>query len=302
MHRRFISINDRYKNPERIPSRCRIAVPSGVGDVYWVLAKLGDFRLQNNLTHVTLCVQKTTKPRALDWTRLCPQLVDATCEIHFKKDQDLEDKGWSKKIPGADFAMWPNSLIDRGHHLSEWMPKYQLDLELETQVPVVPDPGIVVYASSHSVNNAWFPNRGARWWSTLCAHIKAKTGKEPTLIGAGWDADFAQLITGPHRSLVGQTSLPAIAATMKQAKLVVGIISGMTILANHYRTPCLAIYPDKFLPGFLTSWIKPNTPYIPLKASDVTTAIEVGDYALSLLDSNENKAQAVQEGNRTQVA
>lgn len=266
-----------YNNPERIPTRCRIAVPPGVGDVYWCLTKLGDFRRKNNLEHVTLCVQKSQLTRALAWSKMVPELVNSAVEYPFKRNAGFESTGFSKNLPGVSCVMWPNAIVDKGQHLSKWLPRYELDLNIhiKTTDPLTV-PEIVVYASAEGVNNAWLPGKGPQFWSNVLEAVADIAGEPATLIGAGWDAEFAKQITGPHKSLIGQTDLLAVAGVLKRAKLVIGIISGMTILANHFGTPALAIWPDHHFPkAFPYTWTRPGISYLAMPASKVTDADQV---------------------------
>ena len=268
-----------------LPQRIRIGTPSGVGDVYWVLGKLRSLREQHKIKHVTLCVQKSHAPRAMDWSKMV-DFVDATEEFTFTKNKEIDQRGWTRQIRGVDIVLWPNAMIDKGFHLSKWLPGYDLDMEFPIATAPVKDPGIVVYASSEGVNKAWFPMRGPVFWSRVLKHVHHLTGRPATLIGAGWDQDFANRIPdAPCIDLIGKTPLPEVTGIIRNATCVIGIISGMTILANHFRTPCVAIYPDKFLPGFLTSWLKMNVPYQPIKASQVGTPEALVGSALKLLPS-----------------
>lgn len=256
-----------YKEPAHT---CRIAVPPGVGDTYWALCKMEDFKRKRGIRHITLCVKKHELKRALAWPQMV-DFVDAVEEFDFNTNKSIRASGFSARKPGVDFVMWPNAVIDTGKHLSEWMPafKLNLDIDIKTNDRRFPERRHVVYASSEAVNNHWFPGRGPAFWTKLIREIAEQTGEKPILIGAGWDAQFAGAIKTDYVDLISKTSLPEVAGIIKNAKSLTGIISGMTILGNHFRTPTVAIYPDRFVPGFLTSWIKPRTPYTPLKASEV---------------------------------
>lgn len=260
---------------EPFPSRVRLGVPPGVGDTYWVITKLHDFRRKNLIKHVTLCVQQNTMVRALDWSKMT-DLVDATEEFDFKPNREVHRHGYARNYTGLDAVLWPNAVIDRGQHLGEWLPRYELDLDF----PVTVDPGdgqrhYVVYASSMGVNENWFPGRGPAFWNEVLLEVTKQTGQLPVLIGAGWDAEFAAQITAPCVNMISKTDLPQVAGIIKRARLLVGIISGMTVLGNHFRTPTVAVYPDRFMPGFLTSWIKSGTPYVPVAASMATSPAEL---------------------------
>lgn len=264
-----------------LPKKCRIGVPSGVGDVYWVLGKLQDFRRKNNLEHVTLCVHKSKVTRALDWSKMV-DFVDATEEFPFQVNREINLFGYSRHVPGVDCVLWPNSVLDRGGHLRDWLPKYELDLGFNIATAPVINPGVLVYASSEGVNKSWFPGRGPEYWGRVLKRVEQKCGRPATLIGSSWDESFNNRILGPRTDLVGETSLPEVAGLLKSANVFIGIISGMSILANHFRTPCTAIYPDKFLPGFLKAWIKDGTPYLPVKASMAPSPERLVDAAFEL--------------------
>ena len=274
------------KTPEGLPSECRIAVPPGVGDVYWCLAKMKSFREKNNIKKVTMCVQKTELTRALAWPKMTDGLIDDAVEFDFKKTLEMDAIGYSRRIKGVDFAMWPNAVINRGQHLSRWLPRYALDLDfkINTEKPKESHP-FLVYASSQGINKNWLPGQGARFWAGILKELTIRTGKLPTLIGAGWDENFETDMfryATPYISMVGKTTLPQVAGLLENAQLIIGIISGMTILANHFRTPSLAIYPDRFLPGFLSAWIKPGTPLINVRASDVKSASDIVQQGIKL--------------------
>jgi hypothetical protein len=64
--------------------------------------------------------------------------------------------------------------------------------------------------------------------------------------------------------------------------VVVGVISGMTIMANHFKTPCVALCPDKFEARFPWAWVKPDAPYIVVRASEVRSAQQIEELALSI--------------------
>lgn len=270
---------------KELPKRIRVGVPPGVGDTYWALAKMESFIERHGIEHITLCVKAHELKRALAWPEMVSFVNDAE-EFDFGTNKGIRETGFSSRKPGVDVVMWPNAVIDKGKHLREWMPDYALNLDFEIKTPKIRPEWVgrhLIYASSEGVNNHWFPGRGPGFWRHLINEIGNKTGERPLLIGAGWDRDFARAI-GPTASdsAIDETTQPQIAAVIKEAKSLTGIICGMTILGNHFRTPTVAIYPDKFEPGFLTAWIKPETPYIPLKASLVGPSVDVARLTASI--------------------
>jgi hypothetical protein len=249
----------------------KIGVPPGVGDVYWCLTKIKDYRKQHKLKHVTLCVQKTHLTRALEWPKMTSGIIDAAIEFPFKSEL-AKETGFAANVPGVNCVMWPNAIVDQGKHLRTWLPNYEIDLNFEIKTaPAVPS--VVVYASSEGVNKAWLPGRGPAFWNELLVELRKAFGITPTLIGAGWDVEFHKQITAPHHSLIGQTNLEQVAGVIKNASVLVGMISGMTILANHFNTPTIAMWPDHRFPEmFPFAWIRPGINYMAVPASMETSA------------------------------
>lgn len=273
----------------------RIGVPPGVGDVYWALCKLKAFREAHKVKHVTLCVKSSQYDRAGAWFGMCPY-VDAVEFVNFES-KEAEESGvaWAvvpRRRPDGtyplvlDVVLWPNAVVDKGRHLSTWLPRYELDqswtiataqpaqfAEWETsnatgeRKPIHKLNHVAVYASSEAINKAWAPKLGAWWWSVLLEKIEHAFGVAPILIGAEWDLTFRAHVKGRCFDFVGQTSLPEVAWILEHSKAVVGIISGMTILANHFRTPTIAIYPPKHHPLFPTSWLPADAPYLAYASS-----------------------------------
>jgi hypothetical protein len=255
----------------------RIAVPSGVGDTYWALAKIKDFKLRNQIEHLTLLVQRSALTRALEWADMV-DFVDEARELRFRPDHEALTTGYSfGRIPGADYCFWPNAVVDRGQPLREWLPNYELDLDFPVHYVEPPDNVVnrtVVYASSDGIHSAWFPMLTPAFWSELLQLL----GNDAALIGARWDDSFRQKIA-VHGALdlVGQTSLMQVTGVLKRASAVVGVISGMTILANHWMTPCVAFCPSQFPPKFPHSWVRPGAPYVVLRPNEIHSAAQVAE-------------------------
>lgn len=244
----------------------KVGVPPGVGDVYWALTKLVAFRQRYRARRIVLHVQKTSLTRALDWSQMVG-FVDSTTEFSFRPDAACYDAGFSTAIRGVDCVLWPNGVLDRGFPLADWMPELgppDLSFRIKTAAPPVADVGAVVYVSSDSVNAAWCPNMGPYYWRTLIAELAAQTGQPVVLIGKNWDRTFADSVKGDAVDLIGQTTLPQVAGLLERARVVVGVICGMTILANHFRTPTVAIHP--VIPLDPRAWVAPDAPYATVPA------------------------------------
>lgn len=262
----------------------RIGVPSGVGDVYWVLTKLQAFKVARGIDHVTLCVQKSQHTRALAWGQMV-DFVEAIEEYPFRPNDEARTTGFStapvrmrrherrefglQEPPPLDAVMWPNAIIDRGVHIREWMPELELDLSFPVRTVPAPGGRVVVYVSSVGANQAWLPAAGPWYWRRLIEALAVETGEVPVLIGAPWDLEFREQIDVPLDDRCGRTTLPEVAGILQSASVVVGLICGMTILANHFRTPTVALRADKHTEAFARAWVADDAPYVSIPNSQL---------------------------------
>lgn len=264
----------------------RVAVPPGVGDVYWCLTKLKAFKEHEGIDHIELCIQQAGPARALPWAQMV-DFVDACSYFRFHPPRTALEQGYMKGgIRGVDAVMWPNAIVDRGIRLEQWLPQLPIDLGFEIRTQDMGPPRVVVYASSEAINQAWVPNLGPGYWVDLIYELNYRVGPV-TVIGAHWDKSFHDRLPGlaprpPWEPLVGNTTLPQVADILKKARVVIGVISGMTILANHFRTPTIAFCPDKHHPDFPRAWVAEDAPYMPFAASNIPSAGEVAAIAADM--------------------
>jgi hypothetical protein len=263
-----------------------IGVPSGVGDIYWCLAKIQSYRAKLGLERVLLGVQRTQHDRSVEWGRMVG-FVDGAQYVRFNASGIALRQGFDPApgVPGVDVVMWPNAVVDRGEHLCTWMPEYELNLDFKIateQRNGRPGGDIVIYPSSRPVNKAWFPMLELAWWIELAQSLHALFNRRVTMIGSAWDAENCAGLRSVSESLIGYTSLAEVAWILEHAKLVIGVASGMTILANHFQTPCIALFPDKHHARFPWTWVKPGTPYSVYRASSIPSAVELAHEAFHL--------------------
>lgn len=253
-----------------------VGVPPGVGDVYWCLAKLRSFKQHFGLGHVTLGIQKTAKDRALEW-RTMVDFVDDARYVAYQPSKHALAHGFERNNGPLDFVLWPNAVVDRGDHLRKWLPACELDLDFPVRTTPMSDAlkdRIVIYASAGGVNRAWFPKRRPDFWIALALELKARFGELPLLIGADWDHDNSDPLNEVAQTLVGHTSLSQVAWILEHARAVIGVISGMTILANHFKRPTVAFAPDKHHPTFPYTWIGEQPWYTCLRPISMFDPVE----------------------------
>jgi ADP-heptose:LPS heptosyltransferase len=260
----------------------QVAAPPGVGDVYWVLTKLKAWKAANGGQPVRLLVQACGElDRAGQWR----DMVDFVEDLRFypfKPDRAALETGLGRLPTGAPI-LWPNAVVDRGRPLAEWLPDLELDLSFPVRTTPVPGgPRTVLYVSSDAINRAWMAHLPAGYWYDVVAELNKAVGRV-TIIGAKWDRPFFDrwLREAPRaldvENLVQSTTLMQVADLIKHARFFVGVISGMTILANHFRTPCFAIYPTAHNDAFPRTWVAPEAPYWPTRADRVPQAAELGE-------------------------
>lgn len=265
-----------------------IGVPPGVGDLYWCLTKLKAFKQAHGIEHVTLAIQKTSKDRAIEWKDMV-DFVDDARYVALTPGKAAAS-GLERKHGPFDWIMWPNAIVDRGDHLDTWMPGLELDLDfpVKTRKP----PGgeadrVVLYASALGVNKAWFPERRGDFWIALAGELGQIFGKQPILIGADWDHDNSGPLASVTQSFVGHTSLPEVAWMLEHARAVVGVISGMTILANHFKRPTVAFAPNKHAAVFPYTWVRNQPWYTALRPASMWDPAECARIVAAMVEQKE---------------
>lgn len=263
--------------------RWRVGVPPGVGDVYWTLTKLKALRAARDISHLTLCIKESNHNRALAWAQMV-DFVDDACIVPFEPGPAAYS-GYLEGCGELDCVLWPSAVLDRGGPLDDWLPELKTDLDFAVAAPDMGAARVVVYLSSDSINGSWV-RRDSAFWPKIIAALTERYGRV-TLVGADWDQSFrAQLGALDVEDLIGATTLPQLAGLVRDARLVVGVICGVTILSNHFRTPCVALYPDhRFPAAFARAWVAADAPYRALAMSAVTGAIDVDRAAVEVLGS-----------------
>lgn len=290
-----------------MPRILTAAVPPGVGDVYWVLTKLKAWRAERGNHPVRLLIQSAGHlDRAGQWVDMV-DFVDEVRFYPFKPDRAALNHGLGQLRDGTPI-LWPNAIVDQGRHLADWLPRLPLDLSFPVSVDEVPGgPRFVLYVSSESINRAWMSHLPPTYWRDLVAELNQRVGRV-TLIGARWDLSYLNgfLKAGPPLDLellVGETTLKQVAGLLKSARFFVGVISGMTILANHFRTPTVALYPTAHHERFPRTWVAPEAPYWPMRADRVPPAAELAahvlEHARPALEAPPESAPVISQGTIT---
>ena len=221
--------------------------------------------------------------RAGQWREMV-DFVDEAAFHRFVPDRGALEHGIGR-LPDGTPILWPNTVVDRGQRLESWLPELACDLSFPVKTtPFAGGPRTVLYVSSEGINRAWMSHLPRGYWYDVIAALNAAVGRV-TIIGAKWDAAFFErfMREAPPgldvESLMGRTDLMEVADILKTARFFVGVISGMTILANHFRTPCVALYPTAHVDAFTRAWVAPEAPYWPIRVDRVPPAEALAELA-----------------------
>ena len=253
---------------------CYVGVPPGIGDIYWTLTKLESKRRIEKIDRLILVIytvnMKITTGVLVRSSGIHNAVDFVDGAVYGEYDHLKPGKQTIKILDGSRIdldVMWANEHLESGRHLTTWMPQYDTNMDIELKSTPYPGGPILIYPSAVGTNKNW-TGADEGWWADLIWRMYVEFDEHPLVIGAAWDMDMWKLIRRRLRAMghsccyvdmVGETTLMEAMDVIKNARLLVGVISGMTILANHYKVACVALAPKKFDPQFPYTWIRENT-------------------------------------------
>ncbi len=275
-----------------------VALPPGIGDMHWVLAILESFKEKNHIDKLNIAIvdRGVGHQYSSEFLNLVPFVdgIKLMSRIPFTFSimggdgeplrKNIQGRGNNSNGPmNIDYLIEFNSRLEHGIRIEDVLPKYDVDFDYPIKYPedskqfakfIKKGAGnklYLFYASSHLGNNNWC--RGI-WdpkdWVSLAEKIYAETKRKPILIGAEWDKVYSEELKKADpknmiHNLVGKTNLPEMLALLREANCVVSFLSGITMLATRFKTPCVSFWPTlKLAPHwhdpkkFQKSWIPPN--------------------------------------------
>lgn len=278
-------------NPDTVIN-LRVWGPTGLGDMHWVLLKLGALKQAEAPCKLRLTIpgygNQHLTFRAAGFLKLVTMIDEIDTEVD---EPVIVDEG-SKDPAVPHYRIIANGHIERGHRIETWYPDLAADFHYEVQIPERAtawaekmkeqggDAGkvIILYASSDEWNEnitagkAWRPKE----WMDLIDRLNNR-GIYPYLIGKPWDTNFAQRINkGIRVDLIGKTNEAQMLALFKIADAVIGMCSGATILSPHVGAKSLVFWPERgkiganmeFHKDFQTDWVDPeqlaDRTYVPM--------------------------------------
>ena len=276
-------------NPKTVMD-VRVWGPTGLGDMHWVLLKLGALKESESPCTLRLTIPGFGDPkmifRAAGFLKLLPMLDSYDTEV---TDAVQVDEG-AKDVTKPHYRLIANGHIERGHRIDNWYPHLKADYHYQVDIPErdmlhaqrqrehTGRKLILLYASNEQWNYNITGNKAwtSKDWVALIATLN-ELDIYPVLIGKAWDRDFANRISaGTFVDLIGKTSEGQLLALFKISDAVVGLCSGATILSVHIGAKSLVFWPERgkiganmeFHKDFQTDWADPRAleskQYIPL--------------------------------------
>lgn len=265
--------------------------PTGLGDIHWVILKLKALKDLESPCKLTLTIPGYGDPNLIFRCRDFFPLVPFIDEFRYaNEDPVIVDEGAADPAVPT-YRLIANGHIERGHRIETWYPHLATDFHYEIRLPgkavewaerIRSESGrkmVLFYPSSNEWNHS-IANKedwGPKDWTALTLALN-DAGIHPILIGKQWDRNFAdRLKSGTMIDLIGKTSTAQCIALFERADAVIGMCSGITIIAAHVGAPSIVFWPErgkggqammKFHPDFQHDWVEPERldagTYVPL--------------------------------------
>lgn len=285
----------------RQPHDVSIGVPPGVGDIHWIMTKMESFKRRAGVDRLTLAVHEDIGHRySGQYLDLLP-FVDHVIRFPVALTYDFGIRGGHGRPvyrgeQGLTYKMEFNSALERGQAIEDILPEFETHWDYEIAYPPASRDYalsmkeraggrlILFYASSEGANAKWAREDWTTGdWMELLLLIRSRTNKERqkiVLLGAPWDRAFANRLLKLDEmesfiDLVGSTDLPQVLALIREASVLIGYPSGLSVMAAQFQTPCVMFWPinkiskgGEFEAPFIRSWLPPwartNGRYLPV--------------------------------------
>lgn len=262
----------------------KVGVETGIGDAYWILVKLRDFKKKNNIEHLHIYIRDSGEYNrnapmigSLDFVDEVSYAVIDTGDVRngISRNATFIENGQLTKL---DYFFVLSEIMTQGQKLDTWMPEWETEWDIQFKVDKPKGfrrktPMVVLFTSGEGVGQVWMNGFMRERWAQLVDELN-KINIKPILMGAKWDEQYDTEWTSMIKdkkgftSMVGKTTLPEALYLLREADVMIGVVSGMTIMANHFRTPTIALYPGhEYSEGFMWAWTPPGyKEYVPMKA------------------------------------
>lgn len=269
-----------------------IGMPPGVGDLHWIMTKMESFKKENDIEKIKIIMNLPGTAEdyysySIEYFDLLP-FIDSAEQHMDILDFEYQITGGSgiplfKDRNGCDYLIEFNSYLEKGVLLKDILPEYETNYDYPIEKPAeakeyakklkaeIGEKLVLFFTSSLRGNEAW-PKE--LWtienWMTVIRKIYHRTGCKLVLLGAKWDADYAEELhkidtENMIHSMIGKTTLAQLFAILREADLLITWQCGVGIMATQFRIPVASFWPIKnkanprgqFERAFMRSWLPP---------------------------------------------
>jgi len=249
-------------------------IPSGIGDVSWILSKLVHVKDRE----IRLRVADGWPHRTVKFLHLFPWITSAEYGnfnyqdiFEFQRMNMGKFDTWEQIKELSEFPMAPNHHLEKGRRLEDWLPDLPTDFHYE--IPTTPRdkemavhflrglrrPIVGVSAASYRGSSAW-----KTWdhvgWMDFFRRVKSDLGEFTVLLMGGfWDDLTASLSYDLERAgfpcaeIVGKTNIGTAIEILRVLDRYIGFSSGLGILSVVMRQPTFMLWPEHQV-ELSTSW------------------------------------------------
>ena len=229
--------------------------PSGIGDVYWLLMKLGDAATAEK-KKIKIHVPGGDGPKfsRSKFLEFLPFVHSVTADG--PQYNDLVKR--AKQYERLESVMYceANTWLESGRHIRDYMPAFPTRFKFEWPPGGVPDmprgiKTIVVYASGKANNDS---KSTGRWmsadWVTLVRKLQGLDGVRLVWIGASYDIDLLPLLKIPDAYV--DAPAPFVLDLLRKADGFISFQSGLSCISVAEGLPTCMLYfrkIEKLVPG-----------------------------------------------------
>jgi hypothetical protein len=297
--------------------KTRILVPPGIGDGYWVIAKLRGFLASRRVRSPQVWVHDRAPRRSHEmWERVPFVQFGGYATVPRPRDEwrsDRPDKQavkWAyrsagravqRRVCGFEYFLSLNGTLDAGHSLDQGLPGPTNWYEtMHDEVATATHAADYRERFGEYVVAAfWEHGNYGKWLAEFpeteivrALQAIADTGRTVVIMGAAWDrgaiADRLATADPRFRGLVGETNFDQLCGLLSGSAAVVGFPAGNTLLGPYFRRPTVLLWNGHFPRPMWTNSVPPRDDY-----RAVHTATETADtFAAAVLERLQEEARA----------
>jgi len=301
-------------------NRISILVPSGIGDIHWVLVKLRAFMKEIGISLVDLKVVSIDplKDRSADFVKSFPFVkfagyVQANIKDAIWNEAYIENgRTIFRGAYGCDYFIAYNGRLRYDLTLDEIDPQHECNWEMPRFVSnqeenfgksfahIHGDYIIAYFVDAGMYKNHWLKEFNANKISHALLTMAIELKKKVVVVGASWDIGgvndvICKTLKQHVIDMTGKTSLDEVFSLMKNADGLVGFPSGLSMMSAFFDKPTLLLWNDYFCKTFWYCVVSPKaneTCYKVLNTKGLTSKRLFTEFNNMLGDKGKSKQTA----------